>query len=40
MVNEMVDILLFVSRTIMISQKLSESGNMTLEEVSNTVRKR
>ena len=40
MVNEMVDILLFVSRTIMISQKFSESGNMTLEEVSNAVRKR
>ena len=40
MVIEKADILLFLSRTILNSQKLSESSNMTLEEVSNTVREK
>ena len=39
-VEEDADILLFVSRSILISQELSESRNVTLEEVSNIVPKR
>ena len=39
MVNEKADILL-ISRKVLISQKLSESSNMALEDISNTVRER
>ena len=37
--NEKADLLLFISRTILNSQELLESCNVTLEEVSDTVRK-